>query len=246
MDMQKPTGEEIKHPENKEGNLNLWQRISGVLWGGPGKTFADIAARPGVTAMVLLLLSVSFLLALAILPKIKEFTLWTIQNEPNAVNMPPEAMSMATTLTVVVTLLGSVLAPLILWLIMAGLLKLYNAFAGEKAPFQTLFAVTVYAYLPVMLGSIIKTALIMTSPAQNFQKISTSLALLLPGDQMDRLYMVLMQVDPFFIWGVVLLAVGSSVVMKVAPVKTGAYVGALWLVYVLGVGLLTPLSPAGI
>ena len=245
MDAQKMNGDQINEPANK-GNLNLWQRISGILWEGPGKTFADIIARPGVAAMVLLLLSVSFVLALAILPQIKEFTLWTIQNDPNVANMPPEAMSVASTVAVVGTLLSSVLVPLIMWLIMAGLLTLFNAFTGDKAPFKTLFAITVYAYLPVMLGSIIKTVLIVTSPAQNLPMISTSLALLLPGDQMDRLYMILMQVDPFFIWGVVLLAVGSSVAMKVAPVKTGAYLGALWLVYVLGVGLLTPLPPAGI
>jgi len=26
--------------------LNLWQRIAGILWGGPRKTFEDIIAAP--------------------------------------------------------------------------------------------------------------------------------------------------------------------------------------------------------
>lgn len=215
------------------------------MWGGPGKTFDDIIARPGAAAIVVLLLSINFILALPIIPKIKEYTLWNIQNNPAVSNMPAQAISMAPTMAVVGTLFNAILGPLIMWLIMAGLLKLYNVFSGEKAPFKTLFAVTVYAYLPLMLASIIHTALIMTSPAQNMEKISTSLALLLPGDQMDRLYLIMNQINPFFIWGLVLLAVGSSVVMKVPAVKTGTYVGVLWIIFVLIAGLLTPLPFTG-
>ncbi len=244
MDTQNFTDGEIKDSGNK-GNLNLWQRISGVLWGGPGKTFEDIAARPGVAAIAVLLLSVNFMLTLPIIPKLKEFTLWTLQNSPEASNMPAQAISMAATGVVVGALAASVLGPLFIWLILAGLLKLFNAFTGEKAPFKTLFAVSIYASLPVTLASVIHTALIMTSPAQNMTRVSTSLTLLLPGDKIDRLYMILSQVDPFSVWGLVLLAVGSAVAMRVPAVKTGAYVGVLWVIYVLGMGLLSPLPPAG-
>ncbi|KJS17605.1 MAG: hypothetical protein VR69_04620 [Peptococcaceae bacterium BRH_c4b] len=241
MDTQNFTDSEIKDPGNN-GNLNLWQRISGVLLGCPRKTFEDIAARPGVAGLAALLLSVNFILVLPVIPKIKELTLWTLQNAPDASKIPAEAISIATTTAVVMALVGSVLGPLIMWLIMAGLLKLFNAFTGEKAPFKTLFAVTVYAYLPLMLASVIKTVLIMSSPAQNMYKVSTGLALLLPGDKIDRFYMIMSQVDPFSLWGLVLLAVGSSVAMKVPAVKTGTYLGVLWVIFVLLAGLLTPLS----
>ena len=241
MDTQNFTDSEIKDPGNN-GNLNLWQRISGVLWGGPGKTFEDIVARPGVAGLAALLLSLNFILVLPVIPKMKEFTLWTLQNAPDASKIPAQAMSIATTTAVVMALVGSVLGPLIMWLIMSGLLKLFNAFTGEKAPFKTLFAVTVYAYLPLMLASVIKTVLIISSPAQNMTRVSTGLALLLPGDKIDRFYMIMAQIDPFSLWGLVLLTVGSSVAMRVPILKTGAYLGILWVIFVLVTGLLTPLS----
>lgn len=242
MDTQNLTGDGIKEPGDK-GNLNLWQKISGVLWGGPRETFEDIAARPGVAAIVILLTSVIFIFALPLMFKMKEFTIWSIQNNPAAASTPAHTVSMAATVAMVGTLVGAVLGPLIIWLIMAGLLKLFNAFTGENAPFKTLFAVTVYAYLPVMLASVIRAMLIMISPIQNIPKISTGLSMLLPGDHTGRLYVLLSQIDPFTIWGLVLLAVGSSVAMKVPAVKTGIYVGVLWVIFVLIAALITP-SPA--
>ncbi|GBF33004.1 hypothetical protein DCCM_2101 [Desulfocucumis palustris] len=244
MDTQDFTEGESKEPGNK-GNLNLWQRISGVLWGGPVKTFEDIVGRPGVAAITVLLLAVNFILFLPTIPKVKEFTLWSLQNNPQTASLPAQAVSAATTWAVVVVLVASVLMPLVMWLIMALLLKLFNAFSGENAPFKTLFAVTAYAYLPVLLASVIHTVLVVLSPAQNMHRVNTSLALLLPGDKIDRLYMTLAQIDPFFIWGLVLLTAGGSVAMKVPAVKVGMYVAVLWVLYVLGMGLLSPLPPAG-
>jgi hypothetical protein len=241
LDKQDFTKSEIKEPDNK-GNLNLWQRISGVLWGGPGKAFEDIVARPVIAGLSVLLLSLSFILTLPVIPKLKEFTIWYTQNNPATSNLPAQGISVATTWAVVAALMGSVLGPLIMWLLMAGILKLFNAFTGEKTPFKTLFAVTAYAYLPVFLASVIKTFLVMSSPAENMGRVSTSLALLLPGDGTGRLYNIMAQVDPFSLWGVVLLAVGSSVAMKVPAVKTGTYLGILWVVYVLITGLLKPIN----
>lgn len=245
METQNFSDVETKKPGN-EDSLNLRQRIYGVLLGGPRRAFEDIVARPRVTAIIVLLLSVQFLVALPIIPKIKEFTLWNMQNNPAIPDMPAQAVSMATTMAVVGLLANSVLLPPVMWLIMTLLLKIYNIFAGEKTPFRILFAVTVYSYLPLLLAFIIQAALIMTSPAQNMGKISTSLSLLLPGGQQDRLYMILAQIDPFSIWGLVLLAVGSSVAMKVPVAKTGIYLGILWIIYVLVIGLFAPLQPAAI
>jgi len=94
-----------------------------------------------------------------------------------------------------------------------------------------------------MIASIVKSGLIMSSPARNMRDISTSLALFLPVDKIgDRLYMFLLQIDPFLIWSLVLLALGSSLAMKVAFKKTAVYIGALWILYVLAMTFLVPLS----
>lgn len=85
----------------------------------------------------------------------------------------------------------------------------------------------------------------MVTPAQNFARVSTSLAILLPGDKIDRLYLILSQVDPFFIWSLGLLVIGVLVAMKTTYKNTAVFIGVLWIVYVLALGLLTPVNKIG-
>jgi len=229
----------------KSSATGLWQRISGVFWGGPKITFEDIIALPNTSGIVILLLVLNLVLVIPILPKIKEFTIWTMQNTPGAVDLPAAAVNMAATWAVAVSLAGAVVGPLLMWLVIAGLLKLFNSFSGEKVPFQCLFTVAAYSYLPVMLATVIRTALVMVTPAQNFARVSTSLAILLPGDKIDRLYLILSQVDLFFIWSLALLVIGGSVAMKTTYKNTAAFIGILWIVYVLALGLLTPVNKMG-
>jgi len=163
-----------------------------------------------------------------------------LQSIPNAADMPASAVSAAATATMVTVLADSIAAPLITWLILAALLSLFNSLTGGKASFKTLFSICVYSYLPVMIASIVKTGLIISSPARNMREISTSLALFLPVVKIDgRLYMFLSQIDPFLIWSLVLLALGSSLAMKVAFKKTAVYIGALWILFIIAVVFLS-------
>lgn len=225
--------------------MGLWQRICGLFWRGPKITFDDIIAFPNTAGIVILLLVLNLALVIPVLPKIKEYAIWILQNSPDAGKLPAGAIDMTGTAAIVTSLAGAIAGPLLMWLVIAGLLKLFNSFTGEKTTFKCLFAVTVYSYLPVMLASVIKTALIMTTPAHNITRVSTSLALLLSGDKIDRLYMVLSQLDPFFIWSLALLVIGSSVAMKTAYQNTATFIGVLWVIYVLAFGLLTPLNQIG-
>jgi uncharacterized Tic20 family protein len=232
----------VQQASDNSVSTGVWQRVAGVLWGGPKKTFEDIIALPNTLGIVVITLVLGLLLAIPILPKIKEYTVWIIQNSPGADKMPASAIGMASTAAVATTLIGSVLGPLLMWLIVAGLLKFFNSFSGETAPFKSLFTIAAYSYLPLLLASVIRTSLIMVTPAQNFVKVSTSLALLLPGDRIDRLYIILSKIDPFSIWSLVLLVIGSSLAMKTTYKNTAVYLGGLWLIYVLATGLLTPID----
>jgi len=51
--------------------------------------------------------------------------------------------------------------------------------------------------------------------------------------------MFLSQIDPFLIWSLVLLALGSSLAMKVAFKKTAVYIGALWILFIIAVVFLS-------
>jgi len=246
MNASVPDKPETEPSANGNPMMGLWQRVGGVLWGCPQKAFEDIASAPKPTGIIVLFLILNLALVVPILPKIKEYTLWTLQNAPAAAQMPAVNPDTAVTLAMAARLIGAVAGPLLIWLVMAALLKLFNSFNGEKTSFKSLFTIAAYSCLPVMLATIIWTILVMTTPGENMAKVSTSLALILPADRMDRLYVILSQIDPFYIWSLALLAIGSSVAMKTTVKKTSVYIGALWLIYVLAVGLLSPVNQMAI
>lgn len=226
--------------------MSLLKKIYGVIWGGPAGNLDYIAGRPDFLGAGALILGVNLALTAIQLPKIKEFTAWTLQNLPSGMKFTAQQMDVAVNAAVVSSLAGSVLIPPILWLVTAALLKLFNAFTGEKAGFRSLFAVTVFANLPAMLGSIIKTALVLATPAQNITRVTISPAFFLPPPDLvpGKLYTVLSQFDPFVIWSLALTALGGSLAMKVSFRRTFLYLAVLWLLYVAGVTFLSGMSMA--
>jgi hypothetical protein len=139
------------------------------------------------------------------------------------------------------SLAGSVFIPMMMWLVLAVLLKLYNAFDGEKTPFANLFAVTVYASLPVVLGSMVKTGLMLATPARDITRITVSPALFLPSPEHlpGKTYAFLSQIDPFVAWSLILTAMGGSLAMKVPLPRTAIYLVSLWILYIAAVTLLS-------
>jgi hypothetical protein len=230
-----------------EGNLpgermSLRRRIYGVIWGSPAGTMEYIARRPDFLGAGGLILGLNLVLTVIQLPKIKEFTAWTLQN----LKYSPAQVDIAVSATVVTSLAGSVVVPPLMWLVAAALLKLFNAFSGERAEFKSLFAITVFANLPVVLDSIVKTVLVLATPAQNMLRITVSPALFLPPPDLfpGKMYTLLSHFDPFIVWSLVLTALGGSLAMKVPFRRTLAYVMALWLVYVAGVTFLSGVGRA--
>lgn len=221
--------------------MNMWQRMAGVLVTGPRAAFEDIAAKPYFAGMLIFNIAATLLLTLPMLPKIQEFTLLMMQKNLKQHSVPGDAaaaLNMAASGAVVATLAGALLGPVVMWLITAALLKLFNSFAGEKAAFKQLFAVSVYAYLPVLLAAMIQTGLIMVTPAANMIKVSTGLSLLLPPDATGPLAGIAGQIDPFSIWNVYLLSLGGAVAMNTRVKKVAIYMYSLWLVYVIITGLI--------
>ncbi|MFZ5651667.1 MAG: YIP1 family protein [Bacillota bacterium] len=226
--------------------MSLWKRIYGVIWGSPARTMEDIVKRPASLGAVLLFMVANIVLTLLTAPKIKEFTAYTLQNLPGG-KLPAEQMAVALNAAVVSAAAASVLLPLIMWVVTAGLLKLFNAFTGEKASFASLFAVTVFGNIPLVLDSMIKTVLVMLTPAQNMARISISPALFLPDPGLfpGKEYVFLSQVDPFVFWTLGLIALGASIAMRVSFGKAAAFMGSLWLVYALVVTFASGLGSMG-
>ncbi|WP_160328900.1 YIP1 family protein [Syntrophomonas wolfei] len=145
----------------------------------------------------------------------------------------PEALDMAANAAIIGGIAGALLTPLLFALIVALLLKLFNALAGDKVPYRKLFSVSVYAYLPLLLSSLIGLALGLTTPAENFGSISISLYLLFPPDTYTFPALLAAQINPFILWSLYLAALGGAILMKSEVKKVGSYIFLLWLIYAL-------------
>lgn len=216
------------------------RRIMGVLFYSPQAAFEDIGRQPRWLPPLAIVSITSFLCSLASLPKLKEFTLYTL--ELQAQTMPEladaAAMDIAVSGLVIFALIAGLFSPAIMCLLYAGLLKLFNLFAGEPAPFRQFFAITVYSYFPIIFAAVIATIMILMSPATHLEEVSTSLYLLFPPGSKGFAANIARQIDPFFLWSLVLMALGSSVISRARFKSYAIFLGVLWLLFAVGSAML--------
>lgn len=225
-----PDNDNIPEPGTEIKNFSLWQRLTGVL-ANPRPAFLDIAERPNFVGGVIVLCAVNLLVALFCLPKLKAFMSLMMEK---AGPMPPEAAAfkgIAGTVTSVTAVLGAVIGPLLFWLLTAVLLLLFGYLTGKKTSFKSLYAVSVFAYVPTTIAGLIQGVLITLRPAEDLKNITTSLAMFLPAESGSLAYKILFLVDPFGLWSLALLALGGAVALKTSFGKTAIFIFTLWVIY---------------
>ncbi|MGI5880313.1 MAG: YIP1 family protein [Syntrophomonadaceae bacterium] len=214
--------------------LSLGQRLSRVFT-SPSSVFMDLEDNSYWLATLLIIIGVSLAATLPLLSKIKEYGLITMQKIPDNPSLSnPETLNMVSLLIVITALISAVLIPVIFPLIMALLLKMYNGFIEYKVPYRKLFAVCVYAYLPMLLSTVIGLGLGLMTPVESFSNVSTSLNLLFPPDSHSFLALLAGQINPFMLWSLYLAALGGAIMMKCNIRQVGTYLFVVWLVYALG------------
>ncbi|MDI6906826.1 MAG: YIP1 family protein [Thermoanaerobacterales bacterium] len=214
--------------------LSLWRRLWGVLV-APRTTFEDIVTRGGFWPGAAVVYLAGLLAALSTLPKLRAFALWQLQQGPNA--LPPEQLAavrgFATTAALVELFFGALIVPTVVWLFGAGLLKIFNRSSGEPVPFASLAAVSVFAYVPMLLGDFVRAALIAASSFERLGSIGTSLGALLPGrTEIAWLDLVLAQVDPFALWALGLFSLGGALALRTRTSNIALVVFSLWGLWV--------------
>ncbi|HBV96527.1 MAG TPA: hypothetical protein DEF36_05745 [Desulfotomaculum sp.] len=213
-----------------EEKMSLWKMMYGAVWGSPAKTLEHIIQRPRFWGAMGLITAINFLMTIPLLPKLREAAIWSMQSMPQEIRLPAAQMDSYATAITYAGAAGAVLLPILFWLAAAALLKLFNAFTGEKTSFSSLFAVSIFSYLPVVLDGIIKTPLTMAAQVQNMTRITISPAIFMtPSEGLSpgRAYTFLSQFDPFIIWTLIIMALGGSIAMKVPFRKTAIYIASL-------------------
>ncbi|RDV84716.1 YIP1 family protein [Ammonifex thiophilus] len=210
----------------------------------PRQLFEELADKPSFLAMALALTAINLVLVVVALPKLQALTLHMFEQNPPPV--PPEELERVRALLPKQVAIGGVasgvLFPWVIWLLVALALKIYAAFSTKEAPYRTLFAVAVFGYLPVFLGSIIAYVLILALPVQSLPHVTLSLAAFLP-QQKTLLYNFLAQCNPFTWWSLVLWGLGGAVAMRTKPSGPVLYMFGLWLLVALLLAALGTLSP---
>jgi hypothetical protein len=225
--------------------MNAWKLLVSVLT-SPRQTFEDIVAHPHFAAGLTALCTLNLLITLLILPKVKAFTIWAFEQQ--AVQMPPGAAvakEMAATVAMVAAAFAAVAGPIFFSLLMAVLLFFFGYLVQNRAPFRTLFAVSVFAYVPATIASIVQSALIAFRPAENLKGVTTSLAMFLPEGAEGLLHRILSLIDPLGLWTLALVALGGAVAYKTGFCKAAVYLLILWVIYIAANAAIQSFLPGG-
>jgi hypothetical protein len=232
--------------EPSPAGMSEFSRLTGVFF-EPGKTFADIVARPRWLVPMLLLI----LIGLAASVEMGQRIGWdriirhAFETNARAQSMDPQAREKAIQIQVkfasVSAYAGPVVAVPIYFLVVAGvLLGIFAGILSVPMKFKQALAVVAYANLPgVISGILLMVVMLLKNPDEfNFQN---PLAFN-PGAFMDpltsskSLYSLATSLDLFTLWVIVLLTIGFK---SAAPRKlsfAGAFLAVLlpWCVWVGG------------
>lgn len=211
--------------------IGLWERLIGIIT-SPGTTLEAVVVKPTIWGPAAIIVLADLMLFFVTVPKLREFTLWNLGKV--AQQLPPDQVAQMKTFAANGALVGggvaTVIGPFVAWLIAALLFKFFNLFIGKEAPFNKLYAVAVITTVPIVLGNVLRTIMVATSPAESFPTITTSAALALPKGTIGPVFAILSQIDPFYIWSLILLAMGTALVLRTSVRKTGSFVFILWVI----------------
>lgn len=212
--------------------LNLWQRLIGVI-ANPVKTLAVVAEKPKILwpAVVISLFNLVFFLITS--PKMQKYMLIVYDKMPKQQLNAQQLAAMKSYMTgsaIYVSGITILLMPWIIWLVYTLLFKFFNLFVGNDAPFKNLYAVSVLSSVPTVLATALRSIMVAFSPAESYASVTTSAAVVLPKGTTGYLFAFLSTIDPFYIWSLVLLAIGGAYVLKTDTKKTGILVFVIWVV----------------
>lgn len=232
--------ENQNNQEKKE--LSLVKRLTGVIT-NPKQTFEDINDKPKVIWALIVVIFLQLISTVLIMPKLIDSSLIMIKK------MPSYTPGLEGTMKAGIiggSIFSALIMPIILWLIVAGLLKLFTTFTGNDGNFKNIFTVNIFAYLPTVIGGYVKALIIYFINPENINNVQTSLALLLPAPdnpiKPGALFTFLSAMDIFTIWNLILLTIGTAIVFKISNKKSGFMVFGIYLIYALAITVISAVT----
>ncbi len=222
-------------------SMSFSQRIIETFL-SPRAVFEDVSCRPSWLSALVSICIINLGFSLLTISKIQEFMQITMQSQMQTAPGSADYMAIAVKTATISAVAGAALSPVIFCLVAAGLLKLCNMFTGESTPYRQFFAVSVYAYLPMVIASVLGSILVFLTPAANLAEVSTSLYLLFPPGTTGFAAGLARQIDPFYLWTVLLISMGGAAISR-GKVKTYAmFMFGLWAILAVASAFLTQMA----
>ncbi|UUZ79166.1 YIP1 family protein [Paenibacillus sp. P26] len=137
---------------------------------------------------------------------------------------------MTLTITTVSSYIGGVVGTAALVFIAAFLLLLVNMMIKGEASYMQLARVSLFSYFPAAIGALLTGILMRLNDAQTLQDVTLSAAVFLT-EKKGLLFNIAQAVNPFSIWSLVLMVVGTAVVTMRSKAAVAAWVVPGWLLF---------------
>ena len=216
---------------------NSFQRIIGVLM-SPNETFASIVRQPDWVVPLVVILVVALVGGIVFAQRVDFASGMREAMEQNN-KLPPDQVDrmvrISTAVAKIFAYCSPVLSAIILLIVAGALLLVFRLFGGE-GDFRQAFSVTVYAWMPGIIKSIIITAIIAVRTVSLNDLailVRSNLAFLVTMKEHPMLFTLLSSLDVFTFWLLALLVIGFSYVSKFSKSKSAAIVISLWIIVTL-------------
>lgn len=225
-----------------EGPDNPLTRLFGVLV-SPGETFESIGLKPDWLVPLLIWIVLSVAAAFLVVPRLDYEPMYrsmlerssqlTEQQREQQLDRMLESAERGRNWGVYAPAATVPLMFLVVGTIFWGALR---AFGAENS-FRQSLSVTIYAFTPQLLKTIVSTAIASTRTTIDARManslLKSNLGAFTNPLESPVLFAVLSSIDLFTIWTIVLLAIGFSVISRFSTGKVAILVVALYLVVVL-------------
>ena len=230
-------------PGGEPARIGAFGRVTGVLF-SPGATFQDIVRKPSFVAPLAILTLLALLSTFFLMPKVnwQDFMRRQIESNPTTAKLPDDQKEQRVAI-------GAKFAPVIGWCaaalfptVFALILGLvywvgFNLFKGAGLKFSTSFGISSHALIPIILGTILSTAvIILKAPGDlNPERLAVaSLAAYLASDAPHWMVVLGNSVDLIWFWCLILLAIGFAAAnpRKISKGSAFGVVFGLWLLWV--------------
>jgi len=219
-------------------------RLAGVYF-DPGKTFADIAARPRWWVPILLLSIAALVMMICYSQHVgwEHMLRQQIESSPRTQNMAPEQREQLIQQQVkFVPIFGYIMAvvgtPIFAIIVAAVLMFVFNTIFGADIPFKRALAITAYAWLTGLVAMVLSIVVMYIKSPEDFDiqnPLAFNLGAFLGSDAPKWLKALTSSFDLFTFWTIALLGIGFAVASRKKMSWSKAVVGVVlpWIVWVL-------------